>query len=205
MACSNKPGSHFWSWRAALCRLLGKGEVKWSCCLAEAAAAPVSLQPLRGVRVSQLHRACACLKEVGSPWLNNQLFGLSMKQGFLAGSWGAVAVVTWQQPGTLPRGILGEASCYQGWEPSPSSGILLVFWRSSLMSTHPEWMDIYSLKVVWWTSSLKTPLPYVVCCNVQTEAWANLLIMEQARAPAAWPALLTKARKRDKAVSEEPT
>lgn len=40
-------------------------------------------------------------------------------------------------------------------------------------------------------------------CNVQTEAWAKPPTMEWTRAPAVWPALLTKASKKDTVVFEE--
>lgn len=67
-----------------------------------------------------------------------------------------------------------------------------MFWRASLMSIHPEPMDIFSLKAVWQIRCLQNPLWFKwKGCNVHTEAWAKPLTTEWARAPACdlhcWP------------------
>lgn len=151
------------SWTAAFFHLLGHGEATRSCCLTE--------------RQQQLPPHCrhwaACLGKGWEGYSSTVSVGVCKELGAL-GSLSSFSVSAWSRGSFLTAGeqclwwcdsILrpcpsGEAS--QGWEPSPSLGMQLVFWRSSLMSIHPEWMDIFSLKTVWWTRCLQNPLSLII-------------------------------------------
>lgn len=152
-----------YSWRAAFSHLLDNGEATRSCSLTK--------------RQQQLLPHCrnwaACL---GKGWeahsstvsvgVWKELGALGSLSSFSASAWTRGSFLTakehwvWWCDSILRPCLLGEAS--QGWKPSPSLGMQLVFWRSSLMSIHPESMDIFSLKAVWWTGCLQTPLSLII-------------------------------------------
>lgn len=163
MVCNNKPCSHFLELNSSTVPSFRQRRSQQELLShREAAAAPASLQapnwlPLKRVGGLQLHRPVGVWKELGALGL---LSSISVS-AWSKGSW-LTAEEQWHD-GILVPCLLAEASCYQRWESSPVLRMQLVVWRSSPVSIRPERTDIFSLKAVWWTRCLKTPLPYMIC------------------------------------------
>lgn len=125
-----------WSWTAASCHLLDKGEINRSCCLTE--RQQQLLLPCRH-RAGFLWKGWEGYSSSVPTGLWKELGALGSLSSFSVSAWSkgfwlaAEERWLWWHDGSLVPCLLG------GWEPSPSLGMRLMFWRSSPVSIHPEW------------------------------------------------------------------
>lgn len=147
------------SWTAAFFHLLGNGEATRSCCVTE--------------RQQQLLPHCrhwaACRGKGWEGYSSTVSVGVWKEPG-ARGSLSSFSVSAWSRGSFLPAeehwlwccdSTLGPCPL-EASQGSPSLGMQLVFWRFSLMSIHPECMDILSLAAFWWTRCLQNPLSLII-------------------------------------------
>lgn len=142
---------------AALFHLSDNGEATRSCCLTERQQ---QLLPHCRHWAACLGKGWECYSSTVSVGVWKELGALGSLSSFSVPAWSRGSCLTAEEQWLWGCDSIGRGQ--SGLGALPHLGMQLVFWRSSLMSIQPEWMDIFSLKAVWWTRCLQNPLSLMI-------------------------------------------